>query len=705
MVTTDTQHVIRIGIDIGGTFTDFVVFDSKSGKLHSYKTTTTPENPSNAVLNGLKEIQKKFDFGTGQAQFFVMHGSTIATNALLERKGAVTALITTKGFKDVIQIGRQNRPSLYEFDFDPALPLIPDQLRFEVDERVDSKGNIIKPLNCSHLDSLISILKSLKVESVAVCLLFSFTNSTHEKAISKQLLEKAESAPSNCSFFVSPSFEVLPEYREYERTSTTVINAYVSPIMERYLSRLDRSVPQVVGVRSSGAVRLRVMQSNGGIISIKEAQRFGVRCILSGPAGGVTAAQFIAKNLLDRVDGVDSGSKGSNKKIITFDMGGTSTDVALIDGSPILTTESTIAGYPIGIPVLDIQTIGAGGGSIARLDAGGALRVGPQSAGADPGPACYGLGNLPTVTDAHLVLGRMMEGEFLGGRKKLDKSRSIQALSKLGNALGLSPTQTALGVIEVANIHMERALRIISVERGHDPRDFVLLSFGGAGGLHAADLARRLSIPNVIISPMAATLSAFGMLVADVIKDYSQTVMLPGDTPSSRIIEALENLVQRGIPEVLAEGVLREQISIERSLDMRYQGQSYELSIPFTESIVDRFHQIHRQWYGYDRPNAAIEIVNVRVRFIGYLTPPTFLRQPVKGSNPQQAFMRTQPVIIGTDDKWQDIRFYQGEKLSPGDQLSGPAIVAREDTSVYLSPVDSAMVDGFFNLVVKVGDG
>jgi N-methylhydantoinase A len=704
MKTVSKQQLVRIGIDIGGTFTDFVVYDSSLNKLHSFKIPSTPQDPSSAVLLGLNEILNRLNLCAVGANYYVVHGSTIATNALLERKGAVTALVTTGGFKDVIQIGRQIRPSLYDFDFDIPSPLVPDQLRMEVNERVAPQGNVIQPIDISQIDELISVLHSLNVESIAVCLLFSFANPIHEQAITKRLRNEGNAPASSTAFFVSPSYEVLPEYREYERTSTTVVNAYVSPILERYLSRLESKLPVAVGAESPESVRLRVMQSNGGNISIQDARRYGVRCVLSGPAGGVTAAHFVAHNYIIHDDGNYSKPKKlSQEKIITFDMGGTSTDVALIEGEPTITTESTLAGFPIGIPVLDIHTIGAGGGSIARVDPGGALRVGPQSAGADPGPACYGYGAFPTVTDANLVLGRMVEEEFLGGRKKLEKARSVHVLAQLGSAMGLDPYEAALGVIEVANTHMERALRIISVERGHDPREFTLLSFGGAGGLHATDLARRLSIPYVIIPCMAATLSAFGMLVADVIKDYSQTIMLTGDAPSNKVIQALENLVQRGIPEVLSEGVLEDQITIKRFVDVRYRGQSYELTVPFTESIVQDFHQAHLQWYGYNRPGAAIEIVNVRVRLTGHLTSPSITAQPKKESSERDAFMQTRPVIVGPDDVWQDVRFYRGEKLSPGNQVSGPAIVVRDDTTIYLGSADSAVVDGYLNLIVKIG--
>jgi N-methylhydantoinase A len=537
------------------------------------------------------------------------------------------------------------------------------------------------------VEALVPRLRQSGAESVAVCLLFSFLHTEHEQAIADPLRK--------AGFFVSPSCEILPEYREYERASTTAVNAYVSPALDRYLGRLDEAL-------SGSQITLRVMQSNGGNISLGEARRNGVRCILSGPAGGVIGAGHVASLASSSPWQKD----GTGVRVITFDMGGTSTDVSLIEGAPQITTEAVVGGCPIRLPLLDIHTIGAGGGSIASVDAGGALRVGPHSAGADPGPACYGHGELPTVTDANLVLGRLPTEHFLGGQMPLDAGRAWQALVRLGQMLGLEAEQAALGVVEVVNAHRERALRVISVERGHDPRRFTLLSFGGAGGLHAADLARRARIPMVLVPPLASTLSAFGMLAADVVKDYSQTVMLPGDTPLDEIAGRLEMLAERGRVEVKSEGVQESVIRIERLADLRYQGQSYELTVPFSQRLIEDFHALHRKAYGYDRPEAAIEIVNLRLRAIGQGHPPDLPRPPSGNADPGPALINRRRALLpsrGNQTGAVELPLYRGEALQAGNQISGPALVVRTDTTIWIGLGDHATVDSFGNLLIAIG--
>jgi N-methylhydantoinase A len=759
---------LRIGIDIGGTFTDFVVFDPFKGETVTFKLASTPNDPSEGVLAGLKKIWDQVshnsqpnDNSLNPEYWNIIHGSTVATNALLERKGARTALITTTGFKDILQIGRQNRPELYSFTTEPVQPLVTKALRLEVDGRVDSEGNILTPLDISQVDNIITRLRSYdgptgassqpqvipgspdKIESVAVVTLFSFANPEHEKIIAAKLRE--------AGFTVSASHEILPEYREYERTSTTVVNAYVTPVLDRYLKNIEDSLskgqqptaqkseygsPDEESSKSRDSdicfpkSTIQIMQSNGGCISVSEARQSGVRCVLSGPAGGVVGCQYIAQQAISLWQPPSFKSPGSPLRLLTFDMGGTSTDVSLIDGEPKITSEAEVGGHPIRVPILDIHTIGAGGGSIAVVDAGGVLRVGPESAGADPGPACYGRGTnwgshailsqtasgskhrpspeglLPTVTDANVILGRIPPDYFLGGEMPLYPELAEIAISHLETQLNLDPKKIALGIIEIANAHMERALRVISVERGYDPHDFTLLSFGGAGGLHALDLARRLRIPRVLIPPYASTLSAFGMLAADVIKDYTQTVMLPGDTPLAELAAKLNPLVERGRRQIQDEGFTLETVQIETYLDMRYRGQSYELTIPFmggTETDHDfknNFHQEHSRTYGYMRPEAVLEIVNLRVRAIGEVSPPQLDLQPPQGEDPSNALMDYRPVVFPHGE--QLVPFYWGEQLAPGNLIRGPAVVVRRDTTILISPGDSGKVDRLENLVLDV---
>lgn len=678
--------LIRIGIDIGGTFTDFVV-NVPGRDLLTFKLLSTPTNPAKAVLTGIERIRQVLE--TGNARLIVIHGSTVATNALLERKGARTALVSTSGFSDVIQIGRQNRPSLYDFFANPPPVLVPENLRLEVDERLDPKGNVLKPLVPEQVEALLPNLAERHVESVAVCLLFSFANPAHEYMVADCL--------RSAGYHVSTSYEVLPEFREYERASTTVVNAYVSPVLDQYLESLEEGLS--VGEQST---ELQVMQSNGGSMSVKEARRSSVHCILSGPAGGVVGAGFVAN------PGAQLHTELPQAKVITLDMGGTSTDVSLIDGEPGLTNEAVVGGCPIRIPLLDIHTIGAGGGSIALVDLGGALRVGPESAGADPGPACYGRGVQPTVTDANLVLGRLDPEYFLGGEMRLDGGRALQALEKLGHKLGLSAYQAALGVIDVVNAHMERALRVISVERGFDPRGFTLLSFGGAGGLHAVELARMLGISQVLVPPLASTLSAFGMLVADRIKDALLTVMLPGDTPFPDLQKRAETITRPLLRELADLSLsqiagFHQNIQVEHYLDLRYRGQSYELTVPLTTNYRDAFDITHHRMYGYANPHAEIEIVNLRARCKQKVTPPKLYLQRDSFADPSPASLGSRLVYLDTG--LQPVQFYRGERIRNGNQISGPAVIVRSDTTILIGVQDQASVDPYLNLLIQVKEG
>ena len=582
---------VRVGVDTGGTFTDFVF--AEDGKINLFKIPSTPSDPSLAIREGLEKIC--FKIRVPLADIEVVHGTTVGTNALLQRRGARTALITTKGFEDVLVIGRQARPELYNLNAVKPPPLVPDDLRLGVIERVVASGEVIQPLNEKDLGALVKKLKRANVESVAISFLFSFLHPQHEEQVAKAI--EALGVP------VSISSRILPEYREYERTSTVVINAYLQPLMGRYLKRL------------SSSFGLRVMQSSGGSISAEMAAVEPVRTILSGPSGGGVGA-------------LRAASAAGLQNIITFDMGGTSTDVALCDGGAIRTTnEAIVAGLPVAVSVMDIHTVGAGGGSIARVDEGGSLRVGPESAGADPGPACYGRSLLPTVTDAHVVLGHFGSGDIglLGGEFKLDAARAHDAMQQLAKdmskaaAKNVTVVAAAEGVLSVANTNMERALRHISVERGHDPRQFALLPFGGAGGLHAVELARALRVPLVIAPTAPGALSAVGVMVADVIKDQSRTVMFRhGSKQMGTLAKVFAEMERRVVRLLRDEGFPRMKQRHERSLSMRYRGQSFELEVKDTTGdLAAKFHQAHRERYGYAQEENEIEIVSARLRSFG----------------------------------------------------------------------------------------
>jgi N-methylhydantoinase A len=653
-----------LGIDIGGTFTDFVAVEN--GLIRINKRLTTSADPSISLLAGIEEMNT-------QHTADIVHGSTIATNALLERRGARTALVTTRGFADVIEIGRQDRPDLYALEPVKPVPLIPPGLRFEVDERVDASGNVLVPLSAASLTELVEAIRHASVESVAVCLLFSFLYPDHERMIGAALREF-------CS--VSLSCELLPEYREYERTSTTAINAYVTPIMDRYLQRLETGLP---------GRRLRIMQSNGGVITASTARREAARTVLSGPAGGAVGAFTVAK-----LAGFDH--------VISFDMGGTSADVALFPGEIARTRESQIGGMPLRVPVVDMQTVGAGGGSIARVDAGGALRVGPESAGADPGPACYGRGDLPTTSDANLVLGRLHPAYFLGGQMTLHSDRAADALSRLVSAMGVSSAEeVALGVVQVANATMQRAIRAVSVERGYDPRDFVLVPFGGAGPLHACALAESLSMRRILIPRTPGVLSAFGMVLADLVKDYSQSVLTQQLVLNPAVVDTIfAPLEASGLSDLAAEGIAAEHIVLERSFDMRYLGQSHEITVsqPADGDWHGAFHAAHAQRFGHHHDAEPVEIVNARLKATGIVPKPEIaLLAPGDETSPTP--MDEGPVWFSADGPTQSV-YFDRDALEAGHQISGPAIIFQFDTTTVIAPGWSASVDRRGNLVLSL---
>ncbi|MBG0776192.1 MAG: hydantoinase/oxoprolinase family protein [Desulfovibrionaceae bacterium] len=665
-----------IGVDTGGTFTDLIFQDGQNGQdgdsWRVYKLLSTPRNPAEAVLDGLAAAT-----GDDPAPRQVVHGSTVATNAILERKGVKTALVTNAGFTDVIVIGRQNRARLYDLAYRKEPHIVPDELRFGVGGRVDHDGAELAPLDEDAVRKAAEAMAAAGVESVAVSLLFSFARPEHENRV-RELL-------ADLGVPVSLSHEILAEFREFERTSTTLVNAYVSPKMKRYITFLmDR-------LRAGDA--LRIMQSNGGSISAETAMNESVRTILSGPAGGAVGAHEIA-----RLAGFD--------KIITFDMGGTSTDVSLMDGALSLTLESSISGYPVKTPMIDIHTVGAGGGSIADVDAGGSLTVGPESAGADPGPICYGKGERITVTDANLFLGRLIPEHFLGGNMALHTDRLEAAFATMAERTGLAPAEVAEGILAVANTNMERAIRVISVERGFDPREFTLFSFGGAGGLHACNLARLLNMPTVFIPKNPGILSAVGMLMADVIKDYSHTVMLEAPktvTGESRAAtEALfAPLEARGREELAAEGIAPDAVVLERFLDMRYEGQSFEIITPFDGDYVEAFHGLHEKTYGYRNSGKPVQVVNIRLRAKGSPTKPTFEPAPLGGPEPApEALLGEREVVFG--GRAVTSRVVDRDRLAPGNVIQGPAVIVEYTSTLLIPPFADARVDAYGNLIIDI---
>ena len=690
----DASVPIRIGIDTGGTFTDFVAV--RGSRLSAFKVPSTPHNPAEAILSGIARILDEFD----TLSFEIVHGTTVATNALLERKGARTALIATEGFEDVIEIGRQARPDLYNFMVTRPSPLIPRELRFGAPERTGPTGQIIMPLekdSTTRLAKLISNHKP-KIESAAVCLLFSFSNPAHEQAIARAL--------EPLGIPISQSHRILPEYREYERTSTVVINAYLVPLMSRYLNSLAAGLNSIAGSKKSLRTStnrehrnqepaLRVMQSNGGSVSASTASAEPVRAILSGPAGGVVGALRVCT-----VAGISD--------ILTFDMGGTSTDVALCRGEARTTNEAVVAGLPVAVPVIDIHTVGAGGGSIAKVDAAGALRVGPESAGADPGPACYGRGHEVTVTDANLVLGRFGGASLLGGEMPIDLTRARAVLSRLGEEItqftkkSTTPEQAALGVIRVANANMEAALRVVSVERGQDPRLFTLVSFGGAGGLHVCDLAASLRIPRVVVPKSPGTLSALGVLLGDVVKDYSRTVMMKtGELDLKRLERAFVELEQKASLDLRNEGFSNDRVRLKRSVALRYAGQSFEIDIPWSKRFDANFHASHRERYGYSDSSRPIEVVSLRVRAAGITKKPGIARETRRVTRQADASHFARVYLSERPTK---VPVYGREKLSAGMRFRGPAIVTEYSSTTLITARFQATVDPWSNLLVESYD-
>ncbi|HKF28557.1 MAG TPA: hydantoinase/oxoprolinase family protein [Candidatus Binataceae bacterium] len=651
---------VAVGIDTGGTFTDLIAI--VDGALRVHKVPSTPDDPARAVLKGLREMLPD----TSPA--LVTYSSTVATNALLERKGARVAMLTNAGFEDLIEIGRQNRDDLYALAPSRPEPLVPRALRIGVHERTLHDGASLIRLSRGEIARVANLARRSGAGSFAVCLLHSYANPRAEEGLARVL--GALHRP------LSVSHRLLSEYREYERFSTAVVNAYVAPKMASHLENLRRNLP---------GARLRIMQSNGSATGVELARAEPIRTILSGPAAGVVGAAALARAI-----GTD--------RFITFDMGGTSTDVSLFDTAARIRTLSYPDGYAVRAPVIDIHTVGAGGGSIARVDAGGSLRVGPESAGADPGPACYGRGTAPAVTDADLIAGRLVAGNFLGGRMRLYPDRARTALRKIAAAMKTSPIAAARGVIQVVNANMERAIRVITVERGFDPRDFVLLGFGGAGPMHAAELALDLGIRHVVFPRNPGLLCAWGAVGAPLGREYSMTVR-EVDPPYARLMQRARPLILRARRELAGEGAPRAAFAAEVRLDMRYRGQSYELEVPLTRNFKDAFHAAHRRTFGHSASEAAVEVVNLRLRASAADKPPSPAKIPRQrgGISP----LARAEVLVRSRQRRAPV--FARDSLGAGARIRGPAIVVELSATAYVPPEFTLRVDDYGNLHLEVG--
>jgi N-methylhydantoinase A len=667
------------------------------------KVFSTPADPSQAIVEALEKIGLR-------DSLVLLHGTTVGTNTLLQRKGARVALVTTAGFEDTIEIGRQARPKLYDFFFDRVEALVPAELRFGVDERTGCDGEILRVPSPQDLRSLADKLRQKDPEAIAISLLFSFANPQHERAVASAL--EALGMP------LSVSHQILPEFREYERISTVVVNAYLQPLMQHYLESLERraqtatlppqglrpgkvgalggmakAMPSRRGQRT--AAKIFVMQSSGGITTLNSAAREPVRTVLSGPAGGVVGAAAMAR-------------RSGFERIISFDMGGTSTDVALVDREARAGSQGEIAGLPVGVPMLDIHTVGAGGGSVARFDAAGALRVGPESAGADPGPICYGRGAQPTVTDANLILGRLQAHRFLGGEFTLDLERARRLVREWLRLHGarLTLEQFAAGVIRVVNATMEKAIRVVSIESGYDPREFTLVAFGGAGGLHACELAEALGIPRVIVPALPGALSAFGILVSDVVKDYSRTVLwrVSGTLPSQRLDKEFA-VLRRNAEENFSDEGWQGTIQYQRNVDVRYRGQGYELDVPYTRSLIQAFRLEHQRRYGYSYPARELELVTLRLRAtMKSVRSNSFTGRVARDDSPvhsQKEQPRPERAPVSFNGKSAPTALYARDSLKTGKKYPGPALVTEYSATTVVTPGMRFWLDRAGNLVIQ----
>ncbi|MCG8482022.1 MAG: hydantoinase/oxoprolinase family protein [Clostridia bacterium] len=678
-----------IGVDVGGTFTDFSVFNKETGELFNYKDSSTPEDPSKAIVKGVEDILRMKETKAGEV-CYLAHGTTVGTNALIEKKGARLALITTKGFKDLMEIGNQRRPSLYNLQAQKPFSLIPSGLNCEVTERILHDGSIETPLNVQEVRDVVRTLKYKGVQSIAVCTLFSFINPIHEEQIEKIINVEFPEA------YVTVSSKLAPEFREYSRMSTTVLNSYLGPIMGKYVHNFQHSIRDL-GIQ----VEPYITQSNGSIISIKETIDCPIKTAVSGPSAGVIAAAYVGKQC-------------EADKIITFDMGGTSADISLIENYiPQISNERDVEGYPARIPMINIITIGAGGGSIAQIDEGGALKVGPKSAGATPGPACYGRGGtLPVVTDANIAAGKLNQKRILGGRMEVYLDKAYKALDEniCANS-NLTRDEAANGIITVVNSNMIRAIRSVSVEKGYDVREFSLMAFGGAGPLHACEVAEELGICEVLIPPSPGTLCSLGLLLADTKFDLSRTMILKGEENNmDEFNKQFDNMVAQGTELLDREGIQEERRYFEFSIDMRYHRQNFELNIPILTGKIDAdilkqaiadFHTEHKRSYGYCNENAVVQFVSYRISAIGKIDKPEMVPEELHPEIPVPEQIEARNILFQQQKEYIKTPVYNRTDFVPGQKIEGPCIVEQMDTTVVVPMKWTIHVDGYKNLKIQ----
>jgi N-methylhydantoinase A len=678
----------RVGVDTGGTFTDVCLVEEATGRVAVWKIASTPDDPSRAIAAGIAEGMAR-EGASPAAILYVGHGTTVATNALIQGRGAKTGLVTTQGFRDLLEIGRQKRPDLYDLQVDKPPVLVTRDLRLEVPERLRHDGSVETPLDADAVRAAARLLRAAGVEAAAVCFLYSFVRPEHEQAARRILEEELPGA------FLTASHEIAPEFREYERLSTTVVNCRLGPLMRGYIARLAGRLREL-GIDAPP----HLTQSNGGVIGVEAASRMPVRLVLSGPSTGVVGAREI-------------GLAAGFPDLLTFDMGGTSTDVALLQGGAArLAPEAVVHGYPIKAPMLDIHTVGAGGGSIAHVDSGGLLKVGPRSAGADPGPACYGRGNAEaTVTDANVMLGYLHPEALLGGRMPIRRALAEAAIARLGERLGgMAPLAAAEGILRIVTANMAKALRVISVQRGHDPRDHTLMAFGGAGPLHAARLAEEMEMRRVLVPPHPGILCAMGLLLTDLRADFAATRLMRLDAAAPAALEdgfaALEAAAARWFEE---EGIAPEARGLSRTVDMRYAGQNYELGIAMPDGLsgeemvaelARRFDAAHQDRYGFLAPEEPVQIVTLRLEATGAVPKPRLMPRAEAGPDPVAA------ARIATREAWiggafRPVPVLDRARLLPGNRFAGPAIVEQMDSTTLIPPGWSARVDAYANLILE----